>query len=59
MKKGLPKGKTKTKAKAPKNKAQAGLFLKKPKAISKKPAWFEEFYKKGSDAQNDRILFSS
>ena len=59
MKKGLPKGATAAKAKAPKNKAQEGLFLKKPTAISKKPAWFKPFYKKGSDAESDRILFSS
>jgi phosphatidylserine/phosphatidylglycerophosphate/cardiolipin synthase-like enzyme len=34
------------------------LILKKPTAISGKPAWFEDFYKEGSQAENDRKLFS-
>ncbi len=34
------------------------LTLKKPTAISGKPAWFEEFYVEGSQAANDRKLFS-
>jgi phosphatidylserine/phosphatidylglycerophosphate/cardiolipin synthase-like enzyme len=34
------------------------LTLKKPTAISGKPAWFEEFYAEGSQAANDRKLFS-
>ena len=34
------------------------LTLKKPTAISDKPTWFEEFYVEGSQAANDRKLFS-
>jgi phosphatidylserine/phosphatidylglycerophosphate/cardiolipin synthase-like enzyme len=34
------------------------LTLKKPKAISGQPAWFEEFYVDGSQSANDRKLFS-
>ncbi|MGE7955143.1 phospholipase D-like domain-containing protein [Pseudomonas sp. NPDC089530] len=34
------------------------LLLKKPTAISGKPAWFEEYYAEGSQKQNDRRLFS-
>jgi phosphatidylserine/phosphatidylglycerophosphate/cardiolipin synthase-like enzyme len=35
------------------------LVLKKPTAISKKPAWFEPFYKTDSQREKDRLLFSS
>ncbi len=35
------------------------LTLKKPTAISGKPPWFEEYYKAGSQRQNDRKLFAS
>ena len=38
--------------------ASESLTLKKPTAISGKPAWFEEFYIAGSQAENDRKLFS-
>jgi phosphatidylserine/phosphatidylglycerophosphate/cardiolipin synthase-like enzyme len=34
------------------------LTLKKPTKISGEPAWFEDFYQTGSQAENDRILFS-
>ena len=34
------------------------LTLKKPKALSKQPAWFESSYVKGSQAESDRKLFS-
>jgi phosphatidylserine/phosphatidylglycerophosphate/cardiolipin synthase-like enzyme len=34
------------------------LALRKPKAISGKPAWFEEYYVPGSQHEGDRKLFS-
>jgi phosphatidylserine/phosphatidylglycerophosphate/cardiolipin synthase-like enzyme len=34
------------------------LMLRKPSAISGKPAWFEEDYVEGSQKQRDRQLFS-
>ncbi len=34
------------------------LTLKKPTALSGKPAWFEAFYLDGSQLENDRKLFS-
>jgi len=34
------------------------LVLKKPEAMSGKPAWFEKFYVAGSQAESDRKLFS-
>lgn len=38
--------------------ANKALTLKKPTALSGKPAWFEDFYKEDSQAENDRKLFS-
>ncbi|MGH9703569.1 MAG: phospholipase D-like domain-containing protein, partial [Candidatus Acidiferrales bacterium] len=38
--------------------ASDALRLKKPTAISGKPAWFERFYVPGSQIENDRKLFS-
>lgn len=38
--------------------AVAALTLKKPTAISGKPAWFADFYKPGSQREHDRKLFS-
>jgi hypothetical protein len=38
--------------------AIAALTLKKPTAISGKPAWFAGFYKVGSQQEHDRKLFS-
>ena len=34
------------------------LLLKRPTALSGKPAWFEKFYVNGSQAEIDRKLFS-
>jgi len=34
------------------------LILAKPTAISKKPAWFEEYYVGGTQKEKDRLLFS-
>ena len=34
------------------------LTLQKPSKFSGKPAWFDEFYKNGSQAESDRLLFS-
>ena len=34
------------------------LTLQKPRQFSGKPTWFEEFYKDGSQAKADRLLFS-
>jgi len=44
----------------PPNKATAlaALTLKKPTAISGKPAWFTDFYKADTQQERDRILFS-
>jgi phosphatidylserine/phosphatidylglycerophosphate/cardiolipin synthase-like enzyme len=39
--------------------AMAALTLKKPTAISGKPAWFKDFYKVGTQQEYDRKLFSS
>jgi phosphatidylserine/phosphatidylglycerophosphate/cardiolipin synthase-like enzyme len=39
-------------------KDSAPLTLKLPTAISGNPAWFEKFYVKGSQLENDRKLFS-
>lgn len=44
--------------KASSDASEEPLTLKKPTAISGKPAWFEEFYADGSQAANDRKLFS-
>jgi phosphatidylserine/phosphatidylglycerophosphate/cardiolipin synthase-like enzyme len=43
-----------------KNKTEAtkALTLKKPRAISGEPAWFEEYYVAGSQRARDRELFS-
>jgi phosphatidylserine/phosphatidylglycerophosphate/cardiolipin synthase-like enzyme len=38
--------------------AAAALTLRKPTAISGKPAWFADFYKSGSQKEHDRKLFS-
>jgi phosphatidylserine/phosphatidylglycerophosphate/cardiolipin synthase-like enzyme len=38
--------------------ALAALILKKPTAISGKPAWFTDFYKADTQQERDRILFS-
>jgi len=38
--------------------APADMTLKKPRAISGKPAWFERFYTPDSQALRDRVLFS-
>lgn len=37
---------------------EGALTLRKPKAISGKPAWFEEYYVEGSQKEDDRLLFS-
>jgi hypothetical protein len=37
---------------------QEELTLQKPTKFSGKPAWFEGFYKSGSQAEADRLLFS-
>jgi phosphatidylserine/phosphatidylglycerophosphate/cardiolipin synthase-like enzyme len=34
------------------------LTLQKPSKFSGKPAWFDQFYKNGSQAEADRLLFS-
>ena len=34
------------------------LTLQKPRKFSAKPAWFDQFYKNGSQAEADRLLFS-
>ena len=39
-------------------KAKAAITLRKPRAISGKPAWFERFYQPGSQLEKDRQLFS-
>ncbi|WP_316181911.1 phospholipase D-like domain-containing protein [Bradyrhizobium sp. SZCCHNRI1009] len=39
--------------------APAAITLRKPTALSGKPAWFERFYVDGSQAERDRLLFSS
>jgi len=41
-----------------KSAAMAELTLKKPAAISGKPAWFTDFYAAGSQKERDRKLFS-
>ncbi len=38
--------------------APTEIVLQKPKSISGRPAWFEGSYAKGSQAENDRLLFS-
>jgi hypothetical protein len=38
--------------------AVAALTLKKPTAISGKPAWFTDYYKAGTQREYDRKLFS-
>jgi phosphatidylserine/phosphatidylglycerophosphate/cardiolipin synthase-like enzyme len=40
------------------SKAPPSITLKKPRAISGKPAWFDRFYKHDSQAERDRLLFS-
>ena len=44
--------------KAKKSKAPPAITLQKPKAISGKDPWFTRFYKPGSQAERDRLLFS-
>ncbi|XUM20725.1 hypothetical protein ACRAVF_25045 [Bradyrhizobium oligotrophicum S58] len=39
--------------------APAAITLRKPTALSGKPAWFERFYVESSQAERDRLLFSS
>jgi len=34
------------------------ITLRKPSAISGKPAWFEDYYVAGSHGERDRLLFS-
>jgi phosphatidylserine/phosphatidylglycerophosphate/cardiolipin synthase-like enzyme len=52
----LPKNKKSTSTKSAK--PSGALTLQKPTAISGKPAWFEKYYQEGSQAENDRKLFS-
>jgi PLD-like domain len=47
-----------TAGKPSKDAARAALTLRKPTAISGKPAWFADFYKAGSQKEHDRKLFS-
>jgi len=44
--------------KATSSKDDDALTLLKPAAISGKPAWYEKYYVEGSQAENDRKLFS-
>jgi phosphatidylserine/phosphatidylglycerophosphate/cardiolipin synthase-like enzyme len=46
------------KGKGAAKKMAAALTLQKPTAISGKPSWFEDYYKKGSQKAADRALFS-
>jgi hypothetical protein len=46
---------TKTRSKAA---AIAAMTLKKPTAITGKPAWFSDYYEAGSQKERDRKLFS-
>jgi hypothetical protein len=39
-------------------KTTAALTLQKPTSFTEKPAWFEESYKEGSQAEKDRKIFS-
>jgi hypothetical protein len=39
-------------------KAAGQLTLSKPKAISGKPDWFDEYYVTGSQKERDRTLFA-
>jgi hypothetical protein len=55
---GAKKGKSTSKGKKPSAQASEALTLKKPTAISGKPAWFPSYYKQGSDQEADRLLFS-
>jgi hypothetical protein len=48
----------KTPASAKNTDAPDSLTLQKPKAISGKPAWFEESYQEGTQAEHDRQLFA-
>lgn len=50
--------KTKGASGAGQNKATQALTLQKPTAISGQPAWFEEYYKEGTQIEKDRQLFS-
>ena len=43
---------------AGRTRARAPLLLREPRAISGKPAWFEEYYVPGSQKENDRKIFS-
>jgi hypothetical protein len=47
-----------TAARPSKAAAMAALKLKKPTAITGKPAWFADFYKAGTQREYDRKLFS-
>jgi len=55
---GAKKGKSMSRGKKPSAQASETLTLKKPTAISGKPAWFPSYYKQGSDQEADRLLFS-
>jgi hypothetical protein len=44
--------------KAPAKSKSTALTLRKPKAISGREAWFERFYKPGTQLEGDRKLFS-
>jgi len=37
---------------------RASLTLRKPRAISGKPSWFEDYYVTGSQKECDRLLFA-
>jgi len=47
-----------TKKKGLKLKKKDPLVLRKPTAISGKPPWFPDYYKAGSQKEQDRLLFS-
>ncbi len=48
----------KAKKKSQAKKAEGILTLRKPEAMTGKPAWFADFYKAGTQAERDRMLFS-
>ncbi|MGJ5208405.1 phospholipase D-like domain-containing protein [Bradyrhizobium sp. HKCCYLR20261] len=50
------KGNTEKQRSAP---APSAITLRKPTALSGKPAWFERFYFESSQAERDRLLFSA
>jgi phosphatidylserine/phosphatidylglycerophosphate/cardiolipin synthase-like enzyme len=45
-------------AKEDKDTAHSALTLRKPTKLSGQPAWFADYYKAGSQAERDRVLFS-